>query len=117
MTATATTTATAAAAKFTARAAVTPGTLLFRARDVHRESPVAERCAVHGRNRLLRFLGRGHGDKGKAAGAAAHPVHHQVGFDDRAVGGERLLQVIFGRVEGKISYKQFRTHLMIYCSI
>ena len=71
---------------------------------------VAERRAVHGRNRLLRFLGRGHGDEGKAARAATHPVHHEVGFDDRAMGGERLLQVVFGGVEGKISYKQFRAH-------
>jgi hypothetical protein len=30
------------------------------------------------------------------------------------VGGKRLLQVIFSGVEGKISHKQFRAHLMIY---
>jgi hypothetical protein len=30
--------------------------------------------------------------------------------------GERVLQVIFCRVEGEISYKQFITHAMFTCS-
>jgi hypothetical protein len=35
------------------------------------------------------------------------PVHHQVGFNDRAVRREGVLQVVFSGVEGKIPYKQF----------
>ena len=46
---------------------------------------------------------------------AGGPVHHQVGFSDRAVGGERILQIVFGGVEGKVSNKQFTTHVMFYC--
>ena len=45
-----------------------------------------------------------------------HPIHHEVDFGDRAVGGKRLLQVIFSGVEGKISDKQFCNHSMICCS-
>ena len=103
--------ATAAAAKFTARAAVASRTLLFRARDIDRQGAVGQLGTIHGRNGFLRFLGRGHRDEGKAAGTAAHPVHHEVGFHDCAMGRKRLLQLIFGCVEGKISNKQFRAHL------
>ena len=55
--------------------------------------------------------------KRKPARATAHAVHHQVGLDDRAVRGKGVLQVIFSGVEGKISNKQFRTHVMFYCPL
>ena len=61
------------------------------------------------------FLRLTHGDECEAAGAAGHAIHHQVGFNDRAMGGKRVLEIVFGGVEGKISYKQFVIHVMIYC--
>ena len=58
---------------------------------------------------------RAHGHETKAAGAVGHAIHHQVGFGDRAVRRKGVLQVVFGGIEGKISYKQFITHVMFYC--
>jgi len=103
--------ATAATTKITARAAVASWTLFFRARDVDRQRAVGQFGTVHGGNSFLRFFGRGHGDEGEATRTSAHPVHHEVGFHDGAVGRKCLLQLIFGCVEGKISNKQFRAHL------
>jgi hypothetical protein len=98
------------AAKVASRTAVTPGTLFFRARDVDRQSTITKRGAVHGRNGFLRFLGCGHGNEGKTTRTAAHPVHHEVGFDHCAVGGKCFLQFIFRCVEGEVPYKQFGAH-------
>ena len=61
--------------------------------------------------------GVAHRDEAESAGTAGHAVHHQVGFDDRAVGGKGVLQMVFGDVEGKISNKYFIIHsVMFYCS-
>jgi hypothetical protein len=115
-TATAATTTTAAAAKFTpATAATAARTLFTRARNVDRERASVQLLAVHGINGFLRFLRGPHGYEREAARAAAHPIHHQVGFNDRAMGSKCVLEVVFGGVEGKISNKQFRTHVMSYC--
>src|SRR5215469_317764 len=105
----------AAAAEFTASAAAAAGAFFSRARDVDREGASVQLLAVHGFNGLLGFLWRTHGDEGEAAGAAAHSIHHQVGFNDRAVRREGVLQIVFSGVEGKVSHKQFRTHVMSYC--
>src|SRR6266496_3305441 len=109
--------ATAAATVFTARtaASATAGTFFPGTGDVDREGAAIQLAAVQSVNRLLSFLRGTHGDEGKAARAAAHFVHHQVGFDDRSVRCECVLQVIFSRVEGKISYKQFRAHVTFCC--
>ena len=106
----------AAAAKFTTRTATAAACAFFaRARDVYRESAPIQLLAVHGFDGLLGFFGRTHGDEGEAARAAAHSIHHQVGFNDRAVRREGVLQIVFSGVEGKVSYEQFRTHVMSYC--
>ena len=70
------------------------------------------RSALRWLSALLRVA---HGHESEPARAAGHAVHHQVGFNDRAVRGKRVLQVVFGGVEGKISDKQFCTHVMFYC--
>ena len=116
-TATATTAAaaTAAAAKFTTTATAAARTLFARARNVNSERASIQLLAVHGFNGFLRLVRRTHGDECEAARAAAHTVHHQVGFDDRAVGSKCVLEVVLSGVEGKISNKQFRTHVMSYC--
>src|ERR1051325_7179981 len=111
--ATATTTTAATAAEFATTAAAAARTFFTRARDVDSERAAVELLAVHGIDGLLRFLRRAHGHESEAARAAAHAIHHQVGFHDCAVRGERVLQVVFGGVEGKISNKQFRTHVML----
>ena len=83
--------------------------------DVHREGAAMQFPAIQGFDGFLRFIARTHGHKTKAAGAIGHAIHHQVSFGDRAMRGERVLQVVFGGIEGKISDKQFITHVMFYC--
>src|ERR1019366_1535661 len=65
------TAATAAAAEITARTAVTTPaagrTFFLRTGDVDRQCTTVELRAVHGRDGLLRFLGRGVGDEGETA--------------------------------------------------
>src|ERR1039458_520238 len=62
---------TAAAAEITARTAVTTPaagrTFFLRTGDVDRQCTTVELRAVHGRDGLLRFLGRGVGDEGETA--------------------------------------------------
>src|SRR5207245_8399564 len=52
----------------------------------------------------------------KATGSTGRAIHHQVGLGDRAMRGERVLQVVFSGVEGKVSHKQFITHFRILLS-
>ena len=114
----ATTTATAAAAEVattTAAATATAArrTLFARLGNVDSDCTAVDLAAVEGLNGLLSFLGGAHGDETESAGTTAHAVHHQVGFHDSAVCRKGVLQVVFSGVEGKISNKQFSTHLII----
>src|SRR5208282_4269109 len=103
------------AAVFTT-ATTTAGRALFaRLGDVDREGASAQLRAVQRRNGLLRLFGCAHGDEAKTARTAGDPVRHQVGFNDGAVRRKGVLQVVFSGFEGKISYKQFITHVMFYC--
>ena len=118
----ATTTAAAAAAITATSAAVftTTSTAATRALfawlgHIDREGSAVHFLAVQGLDGLLRLLGSAHGHKAKAAGAIGHAIHHQVGFGDRAMRGERVLEVVFSGVEGKVSHKQFITHVMFNC--
>ena len=70
--------------------------------------------AMKGVDGALAFFGAAHGDKTEAAGAAGFPIHDQVGFSDGAVLSEKLVQVLFGGLEGKISYVQFHTILFFF---
>jgi len=91
-------------------------TLFARTGDVDCEGATIELLTVQRVNRFLRFFGAAHGDETETARTAAHAVHHQVGFHDGAVGGERVLEFVFGGVEGKISDKQFCAHVMLILS-
>ena len=53
---------------------------------------------------LLAFIGAAHGDEAEAAGAVGFAVHDQGGVRHFAVLGKKLVQVLFGGLEGKISY-------------
>ena len=100
--------ATATASAVTAVAASTTATTgrprLARARLVYRERPALNRLAVQLADGVLRFLIRPHGDKGKAARFAGEFVLHQHDFLHRAGLREELLEFVFGRVEGEITY-------------
>ena len=116
---TAAATTTAATAVFTTRATATAaattagGTLLARTRDVDRQIATIHRGAVKGFDGLLRFFGGTHRDEAEPAWAAANAVNHQVRFHDGAVRSEHILEIILRGVEGKISDKQFVTHVML----
>jgi len=51
-----------------------------------------------------------HGDERETAWPAAKTVHDHIHFQDGAVLGEHVLELVFGGVERKISYKQFSAH-------
>ena len=107
-TAAATVTATA-----TAAAAAAARTLFAGSGDIDCEGAAIHCGAIHGLDGFLGLLGCAHGDEGEPARASAHLIHHQVGFQDRAMRGKRVLQVVFCGVEGEISYKQFITHAIL----
>ena len=105
--------ATTATAVFATTAATTTARALFaRLGDVNREVAPVQCLAIQAVDGLLGLLGCAHGNEAKPARTAGGPVHHQVGLDDRAVRGERVLQVVFSGVEGKIPDEQFITHVM-----
>src|SRR6185503_5271831 len=104
--------ATAAAAVFAPATATTTRRAVFaRASDVDGQGATIQLGAIHRRDGLLGLLGRTHGDKSETARTAAHAVHHQVGFDDRAVRREGVLQIVFRGIEGEVPYKQFTAHV------
>ncbi len=111
----ATSAAAATAAEITARSAAAAGRSIFaRPRNVHRQGAPSQFLAMQGLNRLLRLFRRAHRHETKPTRTTSRPVHHQVGFHHRAMGREGVLEVVFRNAEGKISYKQFCTHLFIY---
>ncbi len=60
--------------------------------------------AMEGFDGAIAFVGAAHGDKSEAAGAVRFAIHDQVGFSDSAMLSEKLFEVLFGGLEGKISY-------------
>jgi hypothetical protein len=112
----ATTTVTAARTAATATTTTALwGTVFARAGDVHGHGTAIQRGAIESVNGFLRFFRAGHGDKAETAGTAASAVDHEVSFDDCSMGRKRVLQIVFGCVEGKISNKQFGAHVMFDC--
>jgi len=61
-------------------------------------------------NGSFRGFRRIHRDKGESAGAAAHFVHDKIHRSHGAMRTKGVLQIVLSRVEGKISYIQFRAH-------
>ena len=108
--------ATTAATATTAITTTATAARAFFARlgHVNSEGAAIHFLAVQGLDGFVGFLGGPHGDKTKTARTAGFPVHHQVGFGDRAMLGERVIQVVFGGIEGKVSHIQFIAHMMLY---
>src|SRR6266568_5143381 len=104
------------AAKFATATAASARTLFARASDVDGEGAAVQLRAIQGVDGLLRLFGRAHRDEAEPTRFTRHAVHHQVGLDDRPVRREGVLEIVFGGVEGKISNKQFCTHVMFYCA-
>jgi hypothetical protein len=99
------------AAATTATASTFRGTAIFaRTGFIDSQSATADFLAGQGSNGSLGAFGRAHGDKAKTAGTTAHAIGDEVDFGDRPVSCEKILQIIFGGVKGKIPDIQFRIH-------
>jgi hypothetical protein len=92
--------------------AAAAGAFFARTRDVDCEGSPSQFLAMQCVNGLLRLFWRAHSNETKPPRTAGCPVHHQNGFEDRAVRRKSVLQVVFSDVEGKIPHKQFCTHVM-----
>jgi len=105
--ATSTIAATAAAATAIASTSATSTTARSRFTRpcfVYGQGTAFDGLAVEVGDRFLRVGFTAHRDKGKTARFAGKFVLHEGDFLDRASLGEKILQVGFGGIEGKISY-------------
>jgi hypothetical protein len=105
--ATTATTGTSAAATATARCAI-----FARTGFVDGQGATLDFLAGEGRDCGFSAFGRGHGDKTKTARTTAHAISDEVNLGNRAMLLEQILQIILGRVEGKISHVQFCIHFI-----
>jgi hypothetical protein len=108
-TAIAATTAAAAIATTTAAIAAAAASTTGRAsfagtRFIHGQGTAFDRLAIEFRDCLLGVCFRCHGDKGEAARLTGELILHQRDLLDWSRLSEKILQICFGRVEGKISY-------------
>jgi hypothetical protein len=86
-------------------AAATPGRTSFTgSRFVHGQWPAFDRLAIEFRDRFLGICFACHRNKGEAARLTGELVLHQRDFLHWSRLSEEILQIRFGRVEGKISY-------------
>jgi hypothetical protein len=92
------------AAAITAAASTTGRASFTGARFVHGQGPAFDRLAIELRDRLLGVCFRCHRDKGEAARFAGELILHQRDLLNWSRLSEKILQIRFGRVEGKISY-------------
>lgn len=71
---------------------------------------VALMQAVHGG---MALRGAAHRHKAEPSGAAGLAIDHDLGIRDGAKRSERILQVVLGGIEGKISYVESHSELMV----
>jgi hypothetical protein len=88
-----------------AAAAAAGRTILPRTGHIDGDRAAPQVAAVQSGDGALRLFGRTHGHKPKTARAVGHAIHHQIGFDHRAKGRERVLQVVLRGLKRKISYE------------
>ena len=104
----ATTTATATTVR--APAAIGGATVFARTRFIDSQSATADFLAGQGLDCCLSSLGGAHGDKSEAARTSAHAISDKINLGDWPMLLEKILQIIFRCVEGKIPDIQFRIH-------
>jgi hypothetical protein len=105
------TTTTTTAAVTTATTAAAAAAFFAGLGNIDGKRATTKLAAIQSVDRSLRLFGRAHRDEGKTAGATTDAVHHQIGFHHATVRGESILKIVFGDVEGKVSYEQFITHV------
>jgi hypothetical protein len=98
------TVASATAAVTSAASTTTTGRARFtRARFVHGQRPAFDRLAIEFRDRLLGICFGCHRNKGEAARLTGELILHQRDLLHWSRLSEKILQIRFGRIEGKIS--------------
>jgi hypothetical protein len=95
---------TAAIAAAAASATATGRASFTGARFVHGQGTAFDRLAIELCDCLLSICFRCHRDKGEAARLTGELILHQRDLLDWSRLSEKILQICFGRVEGKISY-------------
>lgn len=94
-----------------AAATATTGAFFTRPGNVHGQGATGEFFAVKSIDGFLGFFRGAHGDEAKPARPPCRAVHHQVSFKNRPVRRKGVLEVVLCKVETKVSYEQFCTHL------
>jgi len=74
---------------------------------VDRQFAAVVALAMQGIDGALAFVVAAHGDEAKAARAIGFTVHDQAAIGDGAMLSEKLVEVLLGGLEGKISHVQF----------
>src|SRR5262249_46295240 len=95
-------------------AATTARRALFGLVDA--QCATVEVLAVHPGDRLLRLVLAAHRHEGEAARAARVAIRDDLGLDDGAELGERVLKRRLVGVEGEIAYVEPGTHVIPLCS-
>jgi hypothetical protein len=108
------TSATTAAAAIPSAAATTTRPFFTSAGEINSEVTAVQISAIQGTDGFLGFFLGAHGNEGESARAAAFAIGHELGFEDGAVGGESVLEIVFSGVEGEISDKQFIIHAVVF---
>jgi hypothetical protein len=100
----------------TAAATASTRPLFASAGDVYSQVAPVHICAIQGADGFLGLFLGAHRNKGEPARPAGGAIHHQVRFENGAVRGESVLEIVFGGVEGEISDKQFIIHAVVFFS-
>lgn len=109
VTAAATATTLTTAAEATAAAAARR-TFFTRTGDVDRQVATVEILAVQRLDGSFSSFRGFHGDESETTRTTGELVDHQVDLDNAAMSSEQVMEIVFDRVEGKISYEQLSTH-------
>jgi hypothetical protein len=91
---------TAVATRPSTAAACPAASFFTRASDIHRQTTPIQLCPVERLDGFLSFFRIRHGYEPKSARTAGVTIHHELGFQDRAVGAKGIAQIIFSGVEG-----------------
>jgi hypothetical protein len=117
------TAATSAAASIpaaTTAAAAIPATatrpFFTSASQINSEVTAVQISAIHRTDGFLSFFLCAHRNESETARPPAGAIGHEVRFEDGAVRGEGVLEIVFGGVEGEISDKQFIIHAVVFFS-
>ena len=97
----------AAPATATTAAAATGTAIFTRAGFIDGEVAASDLFAVGGFDGGGAFGSAAHGHESESAGAAGRMIGHEGDFGDGPVLVEEVFEVVFGGIEGKISYVQF----------